>query len=466
MIPDRLSMPLSLFPAVDPGQAFLVGGSIRDLLLARQPVDHDIVVADDPCAFARRTAERFSARVVALGRAGFRVYRIATPALTIDVAPLAGESIEADLRRRDFTVNAMAADLATGEIIDPANGRTDLRRGRIRMVSAQVFQRDPVRLIRAFRLAGELAFTLEPETLAAVSSQAELIAGSAGERIWAELYKILSLSDSHRLILQMSVCRLLLAVLPELASRYDPGRQPDGLIDTTLAAYGELERLLIDPSAIFAGEIDSEGRSVERVPPPLLKLTLLLQASVTPTACLPPAERSRACAGCEGPPGFWVASICRRLKTSRRQADAVAFLVRYRRRLPALYRAARRNRLSEDARTRFFMLARRQTPDFVLLAAACCAAAAAGFPNERAAFERFARDTMSRYLFDYLPRAGSAPLLTGKDLIACLGLSPSRQFRRLLSAVETARLSGRIVTRQEARRLVEELVRRKQPRQG
>jgi tRNA nucleotidyltransferase/poly(A) polymerase len=169
-------------------EAWVVGGAVRDELLGRPLVDLDIACRDPRAAavaYARRTggapfplSERHGAWRVALD--GGR---------TVDFTPLRG-SIEDDLATRDFTVNAIAVPLAGGEAVDPFDGRGDLERRRLRHVSEFVFDDDPLRLLRAVRLADQFGFELDAETAALARAKAGLVAQPSGERVVAELEQL------------------------------------------------------------------------------------------------------------------------------------------------------------------------------------------------------------------------------------------------------------------------------------
>ena len=168
--------------------AWVVGGAVRDELLGRPLVDLDIACREPRAAavaYARRAggapfplSERHGAWRVALddGR-------------TVDFTPLRG-SIEDDLATRDFTVNAIAVPLAGGDPVDPFDGRGDLERRRLRHVSESVFDDDPLRLLRAVRLADQFGFELDRETAALARAKARLVAEPSGERIVAELEQL------------------------------------------------------------------------------------------------------------------------------------------------------------------------------------------------------------------------------------------------------------------------------------
>ncbi|MDX1709233.1 MAG: hypothetical protein R3274_11570, partial [Desulfobacterales bacterium] len=166
-----------IFPQT-PG-AFIVGGSIRDLLCGRAPVDYDVAVLGDPVEFARRIERSTNGRLVELGKPGQMIVRIVGEKYVIDVTAITEGSIEKDLQARDFTINAMAYDLSTNRLIDPVGAQDDLKDKTIRMVSNDIFKRDPLRLLRAYRIAAEFEFEIEAHTQAAIQKHAALIQQSA-----------------------------------------------------------------------------------------------------------------------------------------------------------------------------------------------------------------------------------------------------------------------------------------------
>ena len=169
-------------------EAWVVGGAVRDELLGREVVDLDIACRE-PEATARAYAKRSGGAPFPLSeRHG--AWRVALEAgRTVDFTPL-DDGIEDDLATRDFTINAIAVPLADGDPVDPYGGRADLEAKVIRAVSPGVFTDDPLRLLRAVRLADELGFLLEPETERLVREQSDLVTQPARERSLAELVRL------------------------------------------------------------------------------------------------------------------------------------------------------------------------------------------------------------------------------------------------------------------------------------
>ena len=169
--------------------AWIVGGAVRDALLLRPILDIDVACAD-PRDAAHRFARRFGGAPFPLSeRHG--AWRVVAEGIdeTVDFTPLT-DGIDADLASRDFTFNAIAEDVSTGDPYDPYNGRADLHAGVIRVVSERVFLDDPLRLLRAVRFEDELGFRIEERTEALLRASAALVTQPAGERVLAELQRL------------------------------------------------------------------------------------------------------------------------------------------------------------------------------------------------------------------------------------------------------------------------------------
>jgi tRNA nucleotidyltransferase (CCA-adding enzyme) len=175
-------------------EAWLVGGAVRDAGLGLRIADSevDVAVSGDAEGIARALESAGMGRAVFLSRdrPGPRVFRVAGRR-PLDIAEIEGGSIEKDLERRDFTVNALAVSLADGSLLDPFGGMADLGRGRLRPVRASNLLDDPLRALRAARLYATLGLVPDRQTLDAARAAAPRLAGVAAERIGTELSLIL-----------------------------------------------------------------------------------------------------------------------------------------------------------------------------------------------------------------------------------------------------------------------------------
>ena len=203
---------------------YLVGGFVRDALLGRATADIDLAVAQDGVEVAQKLADALGGRFVLLDRVN-RVGRVViadkeapSGRWELDFSSFQG-SIESDLARRDFTIDAIAVDLGETAIhpIDPFNGRADLKKGIVRAVSKTTFQTDAVRLLRAVRLAAELGFSLDKQTEVQLRQDCHLISGVAGERVREELLRLLAVPQSRRFLPYLDKLGLVTAIIPELA---------------------------------------------------------------------------------------------------------------------------------------------------------------------------------------------------------------------------------------------------------
>jgi hypothetical protein len=201
-------------------EAWFVGGAVRDELLSRAVLDVD-VVCGDPARAARAYAKRSGGVPFTLSEkhASWRV--VNRDGRTVDFTPVHG-TIEADLLRRDFTINAMALPVAGGEHLDPCGGREDLQLREIRAVSESVFDDDPLRLVRAVRLADELGFAIAPLTRRLIVDNADLVTRAAGERVLAELERLSA--DGYRLLEQLGLLDRLGGSVDDRIDRLDSPR--------------------------------------------------------------------------------------------------------------------------------------------------------------------------------------------------------------------------------------------------
>ncbi len=189
-------------------RVWIVGGAARDLQLDRAVPEVDAAVSGDAPSLAQAMESAGLGRAVPLSLDPPRVFRVAGKR-AVDLAEIAGGSIEEDLKRRDFTVNAMAFDLATRQWLDPFGGLEDLAAGRLRAVSARNLAEDPLRVLRAARFLATHGLVPDPETARACRRVAPRLAGVAAERIRAEWIKVLEARRAAPALRWASRARLL-----------------------------------------------------------------------------------------------------------------------------------------------------------------------------------------------------------------------------------------------------------------
>lgn len=210
---------------------YLVGGSVRDLLLDRPHVDLDLAAEGDAIALAKDLAQAKGSRVVV--HSGFGTASVGGASFRLDLAQTRAESysrpgalpsvrpasIDADLGRRDFTVNAMALRLTTpsaGELLDPHDGRRDLEQRLIRVLHDESFRDDATRMLRAVRYESRLGFRIERHTAELLQQDLSYLATISGARLRRELLAMFYEERPRDLLLRCQELGLLAALHPSL----------------------------------------------------------------------------------------------------------------------------------------------------------------------------------------------------------------------------------------------------------
>lgn len=211
--------------------AYMVGGAVRDFLLGKNPSDVDIATNATPeivtglFPVVYPTGIEFGTVTVMLEGEGYEVTTFRTDGEYLDgrrpKTVVFGETIEDDLSRRDFTINAMAMD-ADGKIIDMFGGQDDLRKGIIRAVGnpSERFSEDALRILRAFRFSARYGFDIEAETFKAIKETKEGLKLISSERIREEIIKILLTDNVLDVFIAMYKSGVLNVILPEIARMY------------------------------------------------------------------------------------------------------------------------------------------------------------------------------------------------------------------------------------------------------
>lgn len=412
-------------------EAFLVGGCVRDRLLGRPVHDRDLATNATP-----RELRRLFPEALDVG-AHFGVVLIRRNGEEVQVATYRSESgyrdgrhpddvrfekdVRADLRRRDFTINALLEDPFTGEVIDHVGGLEDLRSKVIRAIGEprERFAEDHLRMLRAVRFAAELGFEIEARTRQAISGLAPSILRVSAERIRDELSRILTGANPKRGFELLDATGLLEPLLPEVARmkgvQQPPEYHPEGDVWThTLLMLGELRNAPLD-----------------------LAWGCLLH-DVGKPATQTFEDRIRF-SGHEKVGAEMAQRILERLRYAKELVGRVVWLVEQHMRFKDA------ERMSEATFKRFV----RQPGFDVLLELYRIDLEASRRPL--AVYEAV------RKRLETLPPESlhPPPLLRGRDLLA-MGYAPGRAFSSVLKALEEEQLAGRIATRGQA----EEFVRR------
>jgi putative nucleotidyltransferase with HDIG domain len=488
---ETLLRELGAFCAARGVPAWLVGGAARDIALGRAPVDLDLAVDGDGLALARAFADQVGGAFVPLddGRLTGRAVIPGASPLVVDIAALRAPTIEADLRLRDFTVNALAIPLSLhpspftlhpSSFLDPAGGLADLRAGLLRAAGPTSLADDPLRVLRAGRLVAALGLQLDPELPAAMAAAAPGLAHVAAERSRDELLKLLDAPAAAPALRALDACGALAGLIPELApcKSYGPrnmvystimehllesvsgldwlvtsvkGVPPGGrpLRPDELPAGVRANPALTDelPYAGRLGALLAERRAGGHSRGALLKLAGLLHDIAKPQTARDEPDGKVSFYGHQDLGAEMAAGILRRLKVSRADTAYVCVVIREHMRPGQL----RTNEvITLRAVVRFFRDLGDAGPDVLLheladhLATRGATTTTAGWGAHLA----FVEAMLAQHYEP--PPERTAPLLDGHGLMAELGLAPGPLVGALLREIAEAQAAGEITTREEA----------------
>ncbi|MFQ4144689.1 CCA tRNA nucleotidyltransferase [Chlorogloeopsis sp. ULAP02] len=404
LAPETWPFSLELLPK----PAYIVGGAVRDAILnrTREYLDLDFVLPSNAVEVARQIARHYKAGFVLLDSER-QIARVVFPGATADFALQEGDCLEADLHRRDFTVNAIAYNPHTQEIIDPLEGCADIEKHLLRMVSPANLENDPLRLLRAYRQASQLSFRIEQSTQAAIRALARYLVKVAPERVRVELSYMLASSHGTPWLI-------------------DAGK--DGLL-THFFKYAALESFhqirAVDSASDRLTQIWPQiGEELQKFVRDTVKTTWL---GIAKLACL--VNQNPEVAEIE----------LQELTYSRAEIKAV---------ITALKNFPQGNVSLMSFREQYFLF---QEAGFVFPSTAVLAVA------NGTSIEAIA-PLINRYLNPKDLVAHPVPLVSGKDLMAALQISASPLVGKLLIEIAIAQIEGKVSTAEEAIEFASQIV--------
>ena len=463
-----------------PRGIFLAGGTVRDLLLGREPADVDLTVACHAKAWAGELAQMTDGAYVALGR-DEDAARVVWQGETIDFSSFraGATTIDHELTKRDVTINGLGLcidPLLDGSgckeeeelpVIDPLGGLQDLDDGVIRLCARQSIVDDPLRMLRVFRFSAALGFAIQPETLEEVRRQRERISLVAVERVAHELDLIMATERAYPAFVQMAATGLLFEIIPELQAGVgmeQPASHHLDVYEHLMETLQQMERIQQEPGVYFPKNravVEAwlqEGRHRQQ-----LKWAALLHDVGKPATFGINEDKGGRITfynhDLQGADIF--SAFAQRLRWSRNDIKTVEALIAAHMRPFFLANNARLDKLTLKACLRLVRKIGERLPGlFVLAMADALAGKGEGSPEEieqevAGLFERLQQVEKEHFA----PVRAASPLLTGRDLIKELQLEPGPVFRTILEQVEEAQMEHRISTRKEALAMAAEYVR-------
>jgi tRNA nucleotidyltransferase (CCA-adding enzyme) len=418
--PDELAqvpeLPASLFSpqtwpfTLDwlPHAAYLVGGNVRDALLGRHAeyLDLDFVLPEGAVSTAKAIAQHYHAGFVLLD-ADRQIARVVFDHATVDFAQQVGDSLEEDLWRRDFTVNAIAYNPHNDQLIDPLQGYRDLQQKTIRMIAPANLKEDPLRLLRAYRQSAQLGFTLEPKTQATIHQLADLLQDIAAERVQGEL--------SYLINSPKGTIALTRAWQDGLFGSWLPHATAD-----SLARVAAIDRAAHDLQDSWH-ELSLTGWTKDQKGTRSWLKIAKLACLVDPDPQVAESE-------------LW------HLKYSRSEVQAVLTVMRAAMQIPLGSLPNDLDLKNLSLRDQYFLFrgVGSAFPAWVLVAIAMSVELESIKP------------LVQRFLTLSDPVAHPVPPITGRDLMTTLQLAPGPQIGQLLEAVQLAQAEGQVHSYQEA----------------
>ncbi|MDJ0632167.1 MAG: CCA tRNA nucleotidyltransferase [Xenococcaceae cyanobacterium MO_188.B29] len=389
-----------------PSSAYLVGGAVRDALLQRKGayLDLDFVLPENAIEIAEKIARQYHWGFVVLDEQR-QIARVVFSEGTVDFARQEGDSLEKDLQRRDFTINAIAYNIHRQKLLDPLGGLPDLQKGLIRMVSVANLKDDPLRLLRAYRQAAQLNFTIEPETRQTICSLSHLIDRVAAERVQTELKYLFANPQGSQWLIAAGEDGLLKPWFSELnQAKFQQLKQIKAIANSLAQTYNN--SLFNQPDCLsFAHLASLVSPSPEQAELELLKL-----------------------------------------KYSRTQLRTVLGVVKY---LPQLQALNTELTLREQY---FFFLATKEFFPILVIRAIVTGVN-----------QKILAPLIENYLNPDNKIAHPQPLITGKELLATLNLKPAPIIGKLLTEIQIAQGEGKITTTEEALKFASHLLETKSP---
>ncbi len=460
---------------------YLVGGTVRDALLGRPVKDIDLATPGDGLQIARRAADDLGGAFYPLDAersVGRVVLDRAEGRLLIDVARFRGKTLEADLRARDFTVNAMAVDLAgdPDAVFDPSGGLEDLRARRLRLCAPTSIADDPTRALRAVRLSIALGLRMEPETREAVRRDGARLVEISAERVRDEFMAMLQGPKPAAALRALDALDLMDLIVPEVAAmRGLEQSSPHAytLWEHTLRVVEQMDAVLKIISAertdntaaqaalgIAVMQLDHyradlqahlaqpwpDGRTMRG----LLMLGALLHDIGKPGTKTVQDEGRTRFFNHDRIGAAMAEARCQALRLSRHEVRRVASVVHYHMRPMML---ANEPKISGKAVYRFFRDAQDGVGVDVCLLALADYLGTVGVNLNLEDWSHYI-EVVAMLLGAYFQRRRQVveppPLLTGHDIQAALGLPAGPRVGQLLEALREAQASGEVGTREEA----------------
>ena len=464
--PEQLLSALGWLRRQKEAEIYISGGTIRDWLLGRRPLDLDITVAKGAEDYCRELLRILQEGVlVPLGTETEEAARVVWHGMHVDFSSFrkGAGTIEEELHYRDYTINAMALSMSGVEkaqsdwLIDPLRGMSDLQQGLLQCCP-HAYIDDPLRMLRGYRFQAELGFTLTEKSVIGIAKHCRLINRCAAERILHELNRIMMSTKAAEAIQQMAASGLLWEIFPELQAGVgmaQPGYHHEDVFHHSLSTLASIQRVIDHPHHYFGNhwrEMADFLNSVDQCR--VLRWAALFHDLGKPaTASSGTMENERRTFYNHDRVGRQMfAKIAARLRMKKTDVEAIGSLIEMHMHPFHLSNVRRKEPLSRKALLKIYKKAGENLNGlFVVAMADSLAGQGEKKPEnmEGELVELFGEIQQARKMY-IEPVLFGKRLLTGNDLIEIFNLEPSPRFKHIFAALEVARVEGRVNDRKEA----------------
>lgn len=441
--------------------SYIVGGFLRDCLLNRESCDVDIVVTKNKARLtAKQLADTIDGYFVELDEVN-NIYRVifADKVHYVDIADCFADSIEEDLKRRDFTINALAFDLKRKTLADVSGGLNDIKNKILREISEFNMTDDPIRILRAFRFQSEIGFAFSEELKNIIKKQAQLVQNPAKERVNTEIIKLFSGDYAAKTLLEMDNYGVLETVFPFVAElkKIPPNSHHHlGLLEHSIETVRQVQLYYQNSCDEVKTHLESElFAGHKRIA--YLKLGAFLHDIGKPSTWTIEPETGRHRFIMHDSEGAEiVVPYLKDLKFSKKQIAYLQKIIKYH-----IYPAGvvTSDDASEKAYLRFYRKMEEETIDVIAVAYADRMSALGPEITQEMLDKNI--NGLDKLLKGYLEQKNSlkplAKLLDGNEIMQILDIPASKELGNIIEKLKEAQLSSEVITKEDAVNFIKNL---------
>ena len=441
--------------------AYIVGGFVRDCLLEKDGCDVDIVVKQGVAeAFSKSLADFLNGYFVELDNIN-KIYRVVFPDKQnyVDIAEMCGSCIEEDLKRRDFTINALAYDIKNKAIIDVTNGITDLKQKTIREISSQNIKDDPVRMLRAFRFESQFGFQMTETLKSIIKDNRIMLETTAKERINAELIKLFGgqyAPETLHALYNSKILEMFIPEVKEIAKIPPNSHHHLNLLDHSIETVNQIQRFYEISEKEVKAHLDENFLGGQKRLYYLKLAAFLHDVGKPATWKIEPETGRHRFIMHDSEGAKLITNTLKNLKFSKKQISYIQKIIKYH-----IYPASVVTQDSgEKAYMRFYRKMEEETIDLIAIAYADRMSALGPEVTEETVKQNIEglNFLLQNYLKEKNKMSPLPKLLDGKEIMSLLNIPASPKLGKIIEQLKEAQLNGDVNTKEEAVVFIKKLI--------